>query len=128
MSEVGYGNKVRVYGAADGDRSNACGAIHDIHKGKKTHMLLHLKNDKIMYVLSGKVTLYVIEDGIMKQRECVSGESIAISPGLPHQFEALEDSLLVEFGTNPRVYIDGRDTTVVQLGTELPPINVEVDG
>lgn len=119
MSDVGYGNRVRVYDAAETNAGNACGALHEVMAGNKTPMVFHMCNEKIVYVLNGKVNVIIIQGGTFKLRECNRGESIAIPAGVPHQFEALEDSLLVEFGTFRGAYSGGEDTTVIQKGTPL---------
>jgi mannose-6-phosphate isomerase-like protein (cupin superfamily) len=119
-SEVGFGNRARVFGSKD-IASTACGAVLEINAGKKTEMMFHVKNDKILYVLVGKLDVLVINDGVLKKKEFNRGESIAITPGLVHQLEAVENSIVIEFGTEPNAYRDLSDMFVVEKGTQPQP-------
>jgi mannose-6-phosphate isomerase-like protein (cupin superfamily) len=118
--EVGFGNRARIFGSSD-VASTACGAVLEIGAGKKTEMMFHVKNDKILYVLAGKLDVLVISDGVLKKKEFNRGESIAISPGLVHQLEAVENSIVIEFGTEPNAYRSLSDVFVVEKGTQPQP-------
>lgn len=121
MANIGFGSRVRIHGSQDSP-TNACGAIYEIVTGKKTEMMYHLKNEKIVYVLRGQVRLWVIQDGILKNKDFSTGQTVMVTPGLAHQFEAIEQSILVEFGTNQQAYAgEGlEDVFIVEKGT--PPV------
>lgn len=117
MTQVGFGNRVKIRGSEE-NPSKACGAVLEINAGKKSEMMFHLKNDKVLYVLVGKINIVVIQDGALKRKEFDRGESVAINPGFVHQIEAIEDSIVVEFGTNPEAYTESpKDTVVIEKGT-----------
>jgi mannose-6-phosphate isomerase-like protein (cupin superfamily) len=123
MVQVGFGSRVRVFGTGEVP-SAACGAVLEVKEGKKTEMMFHLDNEKILYILMGSVYVIIIQDGVVKKKLFQRGESISISRGLVHQFEAAENSLLVEFGTNPNAYTDAvegteRDFMVVEKGSPI---------
>lgn len=66
-------------------------------------------NEQITYVLEGALKFLLGED---QQREVVvrAGEVLTIPPHLPHQAEALEDTLDVDIFNPPREdWLDGSD-------------------
>lgn len=117
MAQIGFGNRVRIHGNSE-NPSNACGAVLEVKAGLKTEMMFHLKNDKILYMLMGKAKLIVIQDGVLKGRDFNQGESLSIPPGLAHQVEAIENSVIVEFGSCPEAYSEPQsDIRVIEKGT-----------
>lgn len=112
----GFGDRVRVF-APD---SNACGSIVKIGAGNKTEMTFHLNNDKIIYILGGRVKLIIIDQGVFKHQTLEHGASVSLKAGVVHQLEALEEAVAVEFGTYVGAYDkDGNDNRIVEKGTTL---------
>lgn len=127
MATVGFGARTRVHGS-DSTPSSACGAVLEIESGKKTEMAFHLHNDKILYVMMGKVDVVVIRDGVIQRSEFSKGSSFVVSPGLVHQFEAKENTVMIEFGTNPEAYKNEmKDTFVIEKGTAPPVVEEPKD-
>jgi len=125
--EVGFGRRVRVHGSSEVP-SSACGAVLEIEAGKRTEMMFHMHNQKILYVLFGKVDVLIIKDGVLKKKEFVQGESISVFPGLVHQIEAKENSVVIDFGTDSRAYMGSSpsDVYVIEKGTPPEPKEVEM--
>jgi quercetin dioxygenase-like cupin family protein len=126
-SEVGFGRRIRIHGSEE-IPSSACGAVLEIEAGKRTEMMFHMHNQKILYVLSGKVDVLIIKNGMLKKKEFGQGESISVSPGLVHQIEAKENSVVIDFGTDDRAYMgsDPLDVHIIERGTPPQPKEIEL--
>lgn len=123
-NEPGFGDRVKVFS----DDSNACGSITRLVKGKSAEMHFHLTNDKVVYILSGTVEMAVIKDGVYKHQILAPGASVSIKAGVVHQLKAVEDSIIVEFGTNPRTYdLDGKDVHIIDNGSILTLVDDSED-
>jgi len=125
--EVGFGRRIRIHGSEE-IPSSACGAVLELEAGKRTEMMFHMYNQKILYVLFGKVNVLVIKDGVLKKKEFSQGESISVFPGLVHQIEAKENSVVIDFGTDSRAYMGSTpsDVYVIEKGTPPQPKEVEL--
>lgn len=129
--EVGYGRRALV--AHEG--CHVGGAIVEIEAGKKTDMVFHLNGGKLLYLLSGKLKVLVLKDGIVNSVNVPAGTSFYIRPGLIYQLEAIEKALAVEFaevqtfttdincvvkGTQASKAIDAVQTAVEEAKKEMP--------
>lgn len=110
--KIGYGKRV-VVSASD---SHVGGIVHEIEKGKRTDMLFHLYDEKVVYVMSGKLKVWVIKDGQISSLVVQPGASFFVRAGLPHQFEAEETSIMVEFISNIQNYKEEKFTMVIGRG------------
>lgn len=110
----GFGERVKIFA----NDSSACGSITRLQEGKRTEMVFHLQNDKVVYVLAGQVRLIVIDEGVGKRQDLSTGASLSIKAGVVHQFEGITGSILVEFGTNSAAYTtESTDTRIVEKGS-----------
>ena len=118
-NQVEYGNRVVIKNTDH----NLGGAIMSIEAGRRTDMCFHLKNKKVIYLLSGKVRVAVLQDGRTRSIELNPGQSFFAQPGFIHQLEAVEKSVVVEFASDPNALYDenGADTNVIMRGTAVPP-------
>lgn len=92
-----------------------CGKELLLLKGRKLSWHYHLVKDEVFYVLSGRVNLrYGHEDSLdnCSQLVLIPGDSFHVQPGLRHQLEGLEDSMVIEFST----YHDEADSIRVIKG------------
>jgi mannose-6-phosphate isomerase-like protein (cupin superfamily) len=71
---------------AENDRY--AGKILHLEAGHQLSLQYHERKDETLYVLSGEVYLSVEEDGQMRERLMVSGESYRIRPGVRHRMRA----------------------------------------
>lgn len=72
-----------------------CGKLLVFEKeGNKFSMHYHLKKKETWYVQQGSFNfLWIdVENGILQSKIIISGESVLIERGLPHQLIALEDN------------------------------------
>lgn len=88
------------------NKEEYCGKLLFLKKGKKCSWHYHLEKDEVFYLQEGKL-LVRYGDGqthLSKAEEVIlePGDCFDVPPGLRHQMEALEDSLVVEFSTTHR--------------------------
>lgn len=79
-----------------------CGKLLGVKPGKKCSFHYHKIKDETFYVQKGKLYLrYGWGDTLEDCEEViiVAGQVFYVPTGLRHQFEAIEDSLIVEFST-----------------------------
>lgn len=124
-NKVGYGDRIVIRNA----EHNIGGAIMKIEAGKKTDMCFHIYNKKVMYVLSGKVKVTVIQEGQMKAVELVAGSSFFVKEGFMSQMEAVEDSVVVELPSDAnKLYGDSPDRHIISKGTQVESEQSEEPG
>ena len=123
--KTGYGRKVVV------KHEEFCmgGNILEIEVGKRTDMIFHLQNRKIVYVLLGKVNVIVLTDGKMAKMEMNKGASFAVKEGLIYQIEGVEKSVIVEFlshldDKNPDVRCVSKGSVEEIVAPAAPAANV----
>lgn len=116
MEETGYGKKI----VAKMDGFSVGGTIMEIAEGKKTDMVFHVDIDKVVYLLGGELTAYVLRDGKMAGMTLKPGASFYVRRGLVHQFEAVKASIVVEFVSDINQY--EKDINIITRGTVLPPV------
>jgi quercetin dioxygenase-like cupin family protein len=112
--KIGYGKRIVVI--AEGIAAG--GAVLEIEKGKQTDMVFHMKTDKAIYVMSGLLKVRVLKDGQVTTLNVKPGISFFVRAGLVHQFEAIEDSIVVEFVSDTALYSNS-DESIVSLGTKF---------
>lgn len=78
-----------------------CGKILEIRKGKRCSLHFHLLKTESFYLRGGRLKISLNEErgAAITTFEMVPGDCLDISPGVPHQMEALEDAELFEFST-----------------------------
>jgi len=78
-----------------------CGKLLVFKKGKKFSLHYHLKKDETWYVAEGQFVCRLVETTTGEEKVSMfnKGESMHIPRGLPHQLEALEDSIIFEVST-----------------------------
>jgi len=77
-----------------------CGKFLEVKKGFKCSYHFHHEKDEHFVINKGKILLrYSFDDDITKANTLIlePGDSFHIDVGLRHQFEGLEDSVIVEF-------------------------------
>jgi dTDP-4-dehydrorhamnose 3,5-epimerase-like enzyme len=89
-------------------------------------MHFHKQKDETWYLLTGKLLLNWIDtiDASQHEDSFDSGQAIHIPPLMPHQLEALEDSVVLEVSTQ---HFD-HDSYRIALGTAANPVDLEHDG
>lgn len=110
--DVGYGKCALV--AHEG--FHVGGAVLEIEAGKKTDMVFHLLGGKLLYLLSGKLKVMVLKDGVVNSINVPAGASFYIRPGLMYQLEAIDKSLAIEFA---QVETFTTDISCVVKGTQV---------
>lgn len=70
--------------------------------GFKCSLQYHEIKDEIVYVLSGKLKLFIATDihTTLNEIILISGECVSIEHGMVHRMEAIEDSVYIESSTN----------------------------
>jgi len=79
-----------------------CGKLLFFNKGKKCSWHYHKNKDEVFYLQSGRMIVrYSDKDSLDIAEEIMlePGMNFYIYPGLRHQMEAIEDSVLYEFST-----------------------------
>lgn len=79
-----------------------CGKILFVKQGQWLSYHFHKIKDEVLYVQSGRARFVIsrYEDGTgPKEFELRPGEAFHVTPGSPHQIEALEDLTIIEFST-----------------------------
>ena len=76
------------------------GKLLHMRAGTKGGLQYHVEKDEAFWLLSG-LALVRFDDGTgaLKQEMLQPGEGFRIPPGAPHQVEAIEDCVLVEWST-----------------------------
>ena len=111
---TGFGKRMAV----EYQDFGVAGAILEIDAGKKTDMVFHCINGLLLYILVGKLRVSVLKDGIINGVNVQAGASFYVKPGLVYQMEAIEKSMVVEFGYSDTLKTD---ITCISKGTQLPP-------
>ncbi len=120
---IGYGKRAVV----NAEGTHVGGAIHEIEKGKRTDMLFHIDITKVVYVMSGKLKVWVLRDGQVSSLMVEPGASFFVRPGLPHQLEAEETAIVVEFVSDTDVFKDGKRTMIIGRGSQPEKIPEPVE-
>jgi mannose-6-phosphate isomerase len=77
-----------------------CGKVLVIEAGKRLSLQKHVAKDESIYVLSGRLLLYLEDDGgEVRQVELGPGEARHVATGRIHRYEALERTELFEVST-----------------------------
>jgi mannose-6-phosphate isomerase len=77
-----------------------CGKVLVIEAGKRLSLQKHVAKDESIYVLSGRLLLYLEDDGgEVRQVELGPGEARHVPTGRIHRYEALERTELFEVST-----------------------------
>lgn len=92
----GWGREVIVT-----NNDEYCGKLLYFDKGKKFSMHFHIDKKETFYVLKGYLRLHYFDlnNADEKQHNLHEGNVIEINRCEPHQIEALEDSIIIEFST-----------------------------
>jgi mannose-6-phosphate isomerase-like protein (cupin superfamily) len=92
-SVVGYGKRMSIGHEGFG----VGGAVLDMDAGKKTDMVFHRVNGKLLYLLSGNLKVVVLRDGVASSVNVEAGMSFYVRPGLVYQLEAVSRAIVIEF-------------------------------
>ena len=77
-----------------------CGKILVIEQGKRLSLQKHVAKDESIYVVSGRLLLYLEDDGgEVRQVELGPGDARHVPTGRIHRYEALERTELFEVST-----------------------------
>jgi mannose-6-phosphate isomerase len=77
-----------------------CGKVLVIEQGERLSLQKHVAKDESIYVTSGRLLLYLEDDGgEVRQVELGPGDARHVPPGRIHRFEALERTELFEVST-----------------------------
>lgn len=77
------------------------GKILEIKKGKRLSLQYHEKKTETMYVMSGKIKMYLGEDPNNLEEIIMNpGDKVDVFPNVIHRPEALEDSQIFEVSTD----------------------------
>jgi len=66
-----------------------------LRKGQKSSLHFHKEKDEFFYIVNGKVSVYLPEETINLK----AGDTLHIPPGQTHRIEPIEDTLILELGT-----------------------------
>jgi len=106
--KVGFGRRITIVGGSG--CATAGGAILEIDAKKKTNMVFHLTTTKVFYLITGLLKINLLKDGRVSSLTLSAQRSVEVPPGLIFQLEGVADkSMVVEFSSDPRVYVKGED-------------------
>jgi quercetin dioxygenase-like cupin family protein len=92
--EKGWGYELWIH-----NDEKYCGKLLFFKAGKKCSLHYHKLKHETFYVQSGKLNCTFIEDTISYHETLGPGDIKEIHPGLIHQMEAVEDTVMFEFST-----------------------------
>jgi quercetin dioxygenase-like cupin family protein len=92
--EKGWGYELWIH-----NDEKYCGKLLFFKAGKKCSLHHHKLKHETFYVQSGKLNCTFIEDTILYHEILGPGDIKEIHPGLIHQMEAVEDTVMFEFST-----------------------------
>lgn len=75
------------------------GKVLRIYKGEMLSLQYHRIKDETIYLFEGKMLLEVDEDGEMKEKKLLPGDSYRIRPGIKHRMKAIEECFVFEVST-----------------------------
>jgi len=83
------------------NKEEYCGKLLFFKKGKHCSWHFHKEKDEVFYLQSGKLLVRFGDGHLSKAQEVIlePGDCFDVPPGLRHQMEGLEDSLLIEVST-----------------------------
>jgi mannose-6-phosphate isomerase-like protein (cupin superfamily) len=76
-----------------------CGKVLVFNAGKACSMHFHLLKHETFFLESGRISVEILEDGVLSTRHMEPGDSMEIPPGTMHRIWATEASRLFEFST-----------------------------
>lgn len=80
---------------------NYCGKKLFIKQGRWLSYHYHDIKDEVLYLESGRVWLTHNEGGLLVYSfEMTAGYAFHVKPGVNHQLQAVEDSVIIEFSTH----------------------------
>ena len=92
--EKGWGHELWIH-----NDEKYCGKLLSFKKGKKCSLHYHKLKHETFYLHSGKLKCIFIEGDTTDLIVLNPGDIKEIPPGLIHQMEALEDTVMFEFST-----------------------------
>ena len=95
-----------------------CGKRMNLHSGSRCSMHFHMEKHETFFVEQGAMLLETVSpEGIHNMEILKTGSSVEISPGTPHSFYGMKDTVFFEFSTRDepedsyRLDQSGRDPT-----------------
>jgi quercetin dioxygenase-like cupin family protein len=92
--EKGWGYELWIH-----NDEKYCGKLLFFNAGKKCSLHYHKLKHETFYVQSGKLNCTFIKDTITHNEILGPGDIKEVYPGLIHQMEAVEDTVMFEFST-----------------------------
>lgn len=78
---------------------NYVGKVLKIYKGEMLSLQYHRIKDETIFLFEGEMTLDVEENGEMKEKRLLPGDSYRIKPGIKHRMRAVKECLVFEVST-----------------------------
>ena len=75
------------------------GKILFVRKGHKLSLQYHKQKEETIFLQGGEMIFTVEEDGELKQKRMVAGDSHHIAPTVKHRMEAVDDCTIFEVST-----------------------------
>jgi mannose-6-phosphate isomerase-like protein (cupin superfamily) len=75
------------------------GKILIVKKDESLSLQLHRRKDETLYLYKGRVRFWMEEQGSLRERLLVPGDSCRVLPGTRHRIQALEESEIFEVST-----------------------------
>jgi len=103
---------------AENDRY--AGKLLHISAGHSLSLQYHEVKDETLYVLEGEVTLEVEEDGQMRTRRLVAGDSYRIRPLIRHRMRSDQACVILEVSTPELDDVVRLEDAYGRAGTKAP--------
>jgi quercetin dioxygenase-like cupin family protein len=98
-----------------------CGKVLVIEEGRRLSLQRHLVKDESIYVLSGRLRLYLEDDGgTIQVEELGAGEARHVATGRIHRYEAIERTELLEVSTPELDDVERLEDDFGREGTSAP--------
>lgn len=83
------------------EKENYCGKILKFPKGCRLSLHFHKIKDEIQHIYEGHGILryFDYENGVEKEQELNAGDCVRLKPGVMHQYEALQDTIMFEISS-----------------------------
>lgn len=99
-----------------------CGKTLFIKQGRHCNFHWHKEKDKVLHVQSGLIWInYQIPNERIHYEKIKAGHAFHVSPGMKHQMQAIEDTVILEFSTQhfEDDYFDETDKLVIDHSAEF---------
>ena len=98
-----------------------CGKVLVIEAGRRLSLQRHRVKDETIYVLSGRMRLYLEDDaGTVRMEELGAGDARRVATGRIHRYEAIERTELLEVSTPELDDVERLEDDFGREGTSAP--------